>query len=146
MLSAAAANAQQGAVPQPTCAQKMIEGIWQAQIIPTSLLCTVRIDSRGDLSSTACSLGMPAVSLKKKPEGTLTIDRYCAVTGDVRHVICGTEVAYCQTYVNSLNLWRSGDGTRLTGYTKVVITTTQPSEPPVKSKLVGASELVYRWK
>ena len=63
------------------------------------------------------------IAVLHPPAGSLTINRSCHVTGSITYSVCydlnnvGTPdcVNYQQSYQATLSLWRSGDGTRLSG-------------------------------
>jgi hypothetical protein len=66
------------------------------------------------------------VATLRPPAGSLTINRSCHVTGSITYSVCGPTydnngvatpdcVNNQQSYQLTLSLWRSGDGTRLSG-------------------------------
>jgi hypothetical protein len=118
------ASAQQpevAGVKLPACSQSMIIATtWQAVFNQYSGLfafaCPINIASNGTLTSGTCTF--PAgQSIVTSPSGTLTIDRTCHVVGSVAFSTCRTSNCASNTLNSkiSVSLWRSEDGTRISG-------------------------------
>lgn len=113
------------------CSQSMIMGNWvTANLGAGGAICHLKIGTNGALTPSDCllSFGNQYIVL---PKGTLTIDGTCHVTGTVSFTwtstysnacydpITGNPITYTLTYAEALSpqLWRSLDGSRLSGYT-----------------------------
>ena len=82
--------------------------------------CPMRISLSGAVSFGTCTTGLPDGTVPQ-PTGTLTIDRTCNVTGTISYSVCSaTYFGGCVPRQISVSLWRSGDGTRLTGFQKII--------------------------
>jgi hypothetical protein len=100
------------------CSQSMITGNWVfVMAFPVQVACPISIASNGVVSdSGSCISQIPVVTL---PTGNLQIDINCKVTGVV-------SLTYGSSNINkntgSLTLWRSLDGSRLSGISLETIT------------------------
>jgi hypothetical protein len=109
----------------PACTQSMIVGTWQAYFSNYGIACPITIAANGAITVGTCEHGS-LVALLHPPAGSLTINRSCHVTGSITYSVCNSTCAanYVCTpdCVNNQvsvqvtpSLWRSGDGTRLSG-------------------------------
>jgi hypothetical protein len=124
LISAAAAQQPQTARPaakSPACTQSMIVGTWQAVFTSVAPLtfrvfaCPIGIDATGTLSPGSCVTPDTAMTVTP-PTGTLTIDRTCHVTGTISYVVTERPSSYSSyTAQLSVSLWRSIDGSKLSG-------------------------------
>jgi hypothetical protein len=96
----------------------MIVGSWHVYLPAAGgLACPVSIAANGAVAAGNCvvSPGM-GITILHPPAGTLTIDRSCHVTGSIAFDVC---IGDCTNHDYSVqimpSLWRSGDGTRLSG-------------------------------
>jgi hypothetical protein len=129
-LGLSAAVAQQPAITSPSapklpvCSPSMIAGRWQAVftaswVSPGYFSCAISVSPNGSLTASNCLPG--GYSFSQLPSGTLTIDRTCHVTGTMTYSVCINGCAFPSTSFQILpSLWRSIDGSRLSGYYNVV--------------------------
>jgi hypothetical protein len=115
------------AVSLPACSQSTIAGSWQA-LLPNpylgfTLACSFIVSATGTVSDGACDIGSfthGGWALTQPPWGTLTINPACKVIGAISYTVCSP--APCGDPVTSLTvqnqalLWRSRDGSRLSGF------------------------------
>jgi hypothetical protein len=105
----------------------MIAGTWQALFanpyLGFTLVCSLSVSDAGTISDGACDIGSFAHggwALMRPPWGTLTINRACKVIGAISYAVCSP--APCGnpsasiTVQNQALLWRSRDGSRLSGF------------------------------
>jgi hypothetical protein len=124
LVSAACAQQRETAKPGvkvPACTQSMIVGTRQAVFTSVAPLtfrvfaCPIDIAADGTLSPVNCTIpdtGMTATP----PAGTLTIDRSCHVTGTINYAVVEQPSSYSSYSAQvSVSLWRSLDGSRLSG-------------------------------
>ena len=103
------------------CSQSMIVGTWQAVFWPAStrgFACPISIADNGTLTPGTCTLPDSNFTLTQVPSGSMTIDRACHVVGSIAYTFCDPPYSgsSCQTYQQSVSLWRSSDGSRLSGF------------------------------
>jgi hypothetical protein len=104
----------------PVCSQLMIVGTWQAYFSYGGLACPITIAANGSITAGTCKT-VSTIALPHPPAGSLTIDRSCHVTGSITYSVCYPRgdtpdcVNEQQSYQVTPSLWRSGDGTRLSG-------------------------------
>jgi hypothetical protein len=114
-------------VKLPVCCQRMIAGSWQAvfgnSFLGVTLVCSLNISSAGVISNSLCNIGtypFGSQTVTQPPSGTLTIDRACHVTGSIDYIVCSGSPCgnpgASTTVQNQASLWRSRDGTRLSGF------------------------------
>jgi hypothetical protein len=119
----------------PVCSQSMMVGTWQS-VFFSGIACPITIAANGSITAGTCETGS-ATAILHPPAGSLTIDRSCHVTGSITHTICGSgydnnKNVYFPDCVNNpsyqakLSLWRSGDGTRLSGSALIACTVASP--------------------
>jgi len=118
-----AAFAQQSAqtansgVQLPTCSQSMITGIWQANFylaqVNHGFSCPIGVSSDGKLSFGNCTTAKN-MTITQAPSGTLKIDQTCHVVGSITYDFSDDQWGG-GTAQESLSLWRSLDGSRLSG-------------------------------
>ena len=128
-LSASDASAQSPAPADapPTCSQPMIAGSWQA-LFPNpylgfTLVCSLSVSTTGTINDGACDIGSfthGSWLLTQSPWGTLTINSACRVIGAISYTVCshppcGSPDASI-TVQNQALLWRSRDGSRISGF------------------------------
>ena len=108
----------------PACPQSMIVGTWQA-LIGGAAACPITIAANGSITAGTCQTASQ-IAVLHPPAGSLTINRSCHVTGSITLAFCSSTcdnnyvcTPDCVNYQASLqvtpSLWRSGDGTRLSG-------------------------------
>ena len=117
------------------CDQSMITGMWVLPALGSgNAMCKINIGTSGAFSS-SCLIytGGATYTIQAQPTGTLTIDKTCHVTGEISYVwnvsgSCGPG-NYTYTYTEKLSpqLWRSLDGSRLSGYMTDVVSYTESS-------------------
>ncbi len=115
-LPTAAARAQQGA-GKTMCTQGMLAGQWQLQISGYGVTCPAQITREGVLSTSYCA--HPTMShLSPSPNSTLKVSASCEVTGEITWVRCedGAPCKARKPFAGKATMWRSGDGTRVSGY------------------------------
>jgi hypothetical protein len=111
----------------PTCSQPMIAGSWQA-LFPNpylgfTLVCSLTVSTTGTISDGTCDIGSFTQGtwiLTQPPWGTLTINQACRVIGAISYTACpqprcGNPGASI-TVQNQALLWRSRDGSRISGF------------------------------
>jgi hypothetical protein len=128
-LSASDASAQSpvpAEVP-PTCSQPMIAGSWQA-LFPNphlgfTLVCSLTVSTTGTIGDGACDIGSfthGSWILTQPPLGTLTINGACRVIGAISYTVCSQPPCSSPrasiTVQNQALLWRSRDGSRISGF------------------------------
>jgi hypothetical protein len=150
VLGAAAAFAQQPA-PQPasrlpTCTQSMIIGTSQAVFtqFAVNLLqgnlgfaCPINIGGNGALTPGNCTVSA-SETIVSPPSGTLTIDRACHVIGTISFTIKNAMGVNLPTQL-SVSVWRSADGSRLSGNATVNLTC---GSSPCLNNYISPFELV----
>jgi hypothetical protein len=117
----------------PVCSQSMIVGTWQALFAPgvsnplapgfpiyPNFACAVNISPGGSLTTGNCTLN-DNFALTEQVSGELMIDRMCHVIGSITYSICNRNIGACAAQNDyliqtSVSLWRSRDGSRLTGF------------------------------
>ena len=115
------------AVALPACSQPMIAGTWQALFanpyLGFTLACSLTVSATGAISDGACDIGSFAHggwTLTQPPWGMLTINRACKVIGAINYTVCSPSPcggpATSMTIQNQALLWRSRDGSRLSGF------------------------------
>ena len=127
LASGASAQSRAPAVDLPTCSQPMIAGSWQALFdnpyLGFTLVCSLSVSATGIISNGSCDIGSFAHggwALTQAPWGTLTINPACKVIGAISYTVCSPSP--CGNPVTSLTvqnqalLWRSRDGSRLSGF------------------------------
>jgi hypothetical protein len=122
-FSLSAAFAQQPAqmansgVKLPTRAQSLIEREWLANFylaqVNHGFSCPIGISSDGTLSFKNCTTAK-YVTIARPPSGMMTIDRTCHVVGSITYVFTDDQWGG-GTAQESFSLWRSSDGSRLSG-------------------------------
>jgi hypothetical protein len=108
----------------PTCTPSMIVGTWQAAFgYGTPLYgtaqnngfsCALNIAGNGTVTSGPCILGS-GMTVSPAPSGALAIDRACHVVGSITFGYCNPGRSCINSWQMSVSLWRSFDGSRLTG-------------------------------
>ena len=124
LVSATSAQQPETAKPVvkfPPCAQSMIVGTWEAVFTSVAPLtfrvfaCPIGIGATGTLAAGNCTTPDTAMTVTP-PTGTLTIDRACHVTGTISYVVTERPSSYSSyTAQISVSLWRSIDGSKLSG-------------------------------
>lgn len=101
----------------PACSQSLINGTWQANFylaqVNHGFSCAIDVSSDGTLSFGNCTTAK-SVTITKPPSGTLKIDRSCHVTGSITYDFSDDQWGGGPAQ-ESLSLWRSLDGSRLSG-------------------------------
>jgi hypothetical protein len=106
----------------PPCSQSMIVGTWQAVFSQFGAIalhenlgfaCPIVIATNGSLTPGSCIVAAHQ-SLITPPTGTLTIDRACHVVGSMAYTFENATGVTLPVQL-SVSLWRSADGSRLTG-------------------------------
>jgi hypothetical protein len=123
LFGVSAAIAQQSAqtansgVEVSTCSQSMIERTWQANFylaqVNHGFSCPIGISSNGTLSFGNCTTAKN-VTIARAPSGMLTIDRTCHAIGSITYDFSDDQWGG-GTVQEELSLWRSSDGSRLSG-------------------------------
>jgi hypothetical protein len=139
-LLKSAAFAQSPAPPEapPTCSQPMIAGSWQAHFpnpyLGFALVCSLTVSAAGTVSDGACDIGsftQGGWRLTQAPWGTLTINQACRVIGAISYTVCSQSrcgnPSASITVQNQALLWRSRDGSRISGFMQWT-----PGEGPVQ--------------
>ncbi len=108
----------------PACSSSMIIGTWQAAfgygtpIYGTAqnngFSCPLNIAADGTVTSGTCILGS-GMTVSPAPSGVLTIDNKCHVAGSLTFGYCNPGRSCVPGWHMSVSLWRSVDGSRLTG-------------------------------
>jgi hypothetical protein len=128
------ATALSAGVKLPTCSQSMLEGTWQVYFT-FGFVCPVAIASHGSVSSGTCSIPPSTTfSLPQPPSGLLTIDRSCHVTGTISYSYLDPDNGWGPPAVSLqliMTLWRSADGSRLSGSALLSGPNYQPVYVPV---------------
>ena len=111
-------------VKLPACSPAMIIGTWQAAFgYGTPLYgtaqnngfsCPLNVATDGTITSGTCILGS-GITVSPVPSGTVTIDRSCHVAGSITFGYCNPGRSCVNHWQMSVSLWRSADGSRLTG-------------------------------
>ena len=125
--SDASAQSRAPAGDLPTCSQPMIAGSWQALFdnpyLGFTLVCSLSVSATGIISNASCDIGSFAHggwALTQPPSGTLTINRVCKVIGAINYTVCSPSPCgnpgTSMTVQNQALLWRSRDGSRLSGF------------------------------
>ena len=123
----ASAQSPAPAVELPACSEPMIAGTWQALFenpyLGFTLACSLSVSATGAISDGACDIGSfthGGWTLAQPPWGTLTINRACKVIGAISYTVCSPSPcgnpATSMTIQNQALLWRSRDGSRLSGF------------------------------
>ena len=123
----ASAQSPAPAVELPACSEPMIAGTWQALFenpyLGFTLACSLSVSATGAISDSTCDIGSfthGGWTLTQPPWGTLTINRACKVIGAIRYTVCSPSPcgnpATSMTIQNQALLWRSRDGSRLSGF------------------------------
>jgi hypothetical protein len=108
----------------PACSPSMIVGTWQAAfgygtpIYGTAqnngFSCPLNIAANGTITSGPCVVGS-GVTVSPVPSGVVTIDNKCHVAGSITFGYCNPGRSCVNSWQMSVSLWRSADGSRLTG-------------------------------
>jgi hypothetical protein len=108
----------------PACSPSMIVGTWQAVFGYGTPLhgtaqnngfsCPLDVAANGTITSGACILGS-GVTVSPSPSGMLTIDTACHVVGSIRFGYCNPGRSCVNEWQMTVSLWRSADGSRLSG-------------------------------
>jgi hypothetical protein len=108
----------------PACTPSMIVGTWQAAFgygTPfygtaqnNGFACPLNIAANGTVTSGPCILGS-GMTVSPAPSGTLAIDKACHVVGSITFGYCNPGRSCVNSWQMSVSLWRSVDGSRLTG-------------------------------
>jgi hypothetical protein len=127
MSGASAQQTAQTATPGlklPACTTAMIVGTWQAAFgygTPVygtgqnnGFSCPLHVAANGTVTSGTFILGS-GVTVSPVPAGTLTIDNKCHVAGVLTFGYCNPGRSCINAWQMSVSLWRSADGSRLTG-------------------------------
>jgi hypothetical protein len=131
VLAATAAAQQPAATPAaaigarlPSCTPGMIVGTWQAAFGYGAPLygtaqnngfsCPLNITADGKVTAGQCTLGS-GITVAPVPSGVLTIDNACHVVGSITFGYCNPGRSCVNSWQMTVSLWRSGDGSRLTG-------------------------------
>lgn len=136
--SGACAQSPAPTVEPATCSQPMIAGSWQALFanpyLGFTLVCSLTVSSTGTISDGACDIGSFAQGrwiLTQPPWGTLTINQACRVIGAISYTVCSQsrcgDPGASITVQNQALLWRSRDGSRISGFMQWT-----PGEGPVQ--------------
>jgi hypothetical protein len=129
-LTMSASVAQQPATPiqstpkLPACTSSMIVGTWYAAfgygspIYGTAqnngFACPLNVAANGAITSGTCILGS-AMTVSPVPSGAVAIDKSCHVVGSITFGYCNPGRSCINSWEMSVSLWRSADGSRLTG-------------------------------
>jgi len=108
----------------PVCSLSMIVGTWQAAFAygtpiygtaqNNGFSCPLNVAANGTVTSGPCVLGS-AMTVSPLPSGVLTIDNKCHVAGSLTFGYCNPGRSCVNGWQMSVSLWRSADGSRLTG-------------------------------
>jgi hypothetical protein len=108
----------------PNCTASMIVGTWQAAFGYGSPLygtaqnngfyCPLNIAANGTVTSGNCVLGS-GMTVSPVPSGVLTIDNKCHVVGSLTFGYCNPPRSCVNSWQMAVSLWRSADGSRLSG-------------------------------
>jgi hypothetical protein len=108
----------------PSCDPSMIVGTWQAAFgYGTPLYgtaqnngfsCPLNVAANGTITSGTCIVGS-GVTVSPVPSGAVTIDKSCHVAGSITFGYCNPGRSCVNSWQMSVSLWRSADGSRLTG-------------------------------
>jgi hypothetical protein len=108
----------------PPCNTSMIVGTWQAAfgygapIYGTAqnngFSCPLNIAADGKVTAGQCTLGS-SITVSPLPSGVITIDNACHVVGSLTFGYCNPGRSCVNSWQMTVSLWRSGDGSRLTG-------------------------------
>jgi hypothetical protein len=102
----------------PACSSSMVIGTWQAAFGYTAqnngFSCPLNIAADGTVTSGTCVLGS-GMTVSPAPSGVLTIDNKCHVAGSLTFGYCNPGRSCVPGWHMSVSLWRSVDGSRLTG-------------------------------
>jgi hypothetical protein len=111
-------------VKLPTCTPSMIVGTWQGAFAygtpfygtaqNNGFSCPLNIAADGTVTSGACIVGSE-ITVSPAPSGILMIDKACHVVGSITFGYCNPGRSCVNTWQMSVSLWRSVDGSRLTG-------------------------------
>jgi hypothetical protein len=111
-------------VKLPNCTASMIVGTWQAAFGYGSPLygtaqnngfyCPLNIAANGAVTSGTCVLGS-GMTVSPVPSGVLTIDNKCHVVGSLTFGYCNPPRSCVNSWQMAVSLWRSADGSRLSG-------------------------------
>jgi hypothetical protein len=113
----------------PTCSQPMIVGTWQAVFAQFAVnpsqgnlgfACPINIAGNGALTPGNCTVSA-SETIVAPPSGSLTTDRACHVVGTISFTIKNAMGVTLPTQL-SVSVWRSADGSRLTGNATVNLT------------------------
>jgi hypothetical protein len=125
LMSTALAQQPQAAKPGvkvPACSQAMIVRTWQAAFTSVAPLnfrvfaCPITIAANGAVSPGNCTTPDAGMTVTP-PSGTLTIDSVCHVTGAINYAVVEKGSSYSSySALISVSLWRSTDGSRLSGF------------------------------
>jgi hypothetical protein len=108
----------------PPCNTSMIVGTWQAAfgygapIYGTAqnngFSCPLTIAADGKVTAGQCTLGS-SITVSPLPSGVVSIDNACHVVGSLTFGYCNPGRSCVNSWQMTVSLWRSGDGSRLTG-------------------------------
>jgi hypothetical protein len=108
----------------PRCDTSMIVGTWQAAfgygapIYGTAqnngFSCPLNVSADGKVTAGQCTLGS-SITVSPLPSGVMTIDNACHVVGSITFGYCNPGRSCVNAWQMNVSLWRSGDGSRLTG-------------------------------
>jgi hypothetical protein len=125
LMSTALAQQPQTAKPGakvPACSQAMIARTWQAAFTSVAPLnfrvfaCPISIAADGSASPGNCTTPDAGMTVTP-PSGTLAIDAACHVTGTISYAVVEKGSSYSSYSAQiSVSLWRSADGSRLSGF------------------------------
>jgi hypothetical protein len=114
------------------CTQSMIAGNWvfaaskpASGVGLQSFACAIAIAPDGTTSTSGrCMVQSSQLSLVTSPSGKLSIDSSCHVTGTISWKQCSPTncTASTESLTFAVQLWRSLDGSRLSGFASVSIT------------------------
>lgn len=106
------------------CSQPMLIGKWLFSppgLGTEGFACPISIGATGTISSSGSCTLSPGWSTVQPPSGILSISSTCHVTGSISYSYCSTSPhttcsASTINVTEAVKLWRSLDGSRLTGY------------------------------
>jgi hypothetical protein len=108
----------------PACDPSMIVGTWQAAFAygtpiygtaqNNGFSCPLNVAADGTITSGTCILGS-GITVSPVPSGVVTIDKACHVAGSITFGYCNPGRSCVNHWQMAVSLWRSADGSRLTG-------------------------------